>query len=67
MLTKKIRQVAKLLVMKQAAQLQQFKETQVVFISKKNSNRKRSRSDMLFDRLNYSMNSFYGGTKPSWQ
>ena len=31
---------------------------QSAFYFKKHSNKKRSRSDMLFDRLNYSMNSF---------
>ena len=43
--------------MRQVAPSLQLQTTQVVFILKK-SNKKRSRSDMLFDRLNYSMNSF---------
>ena len=44
-----------MLVMRQVARLQQSKTTQLFFISKKK--KKRSRSDMLFGRLSYSMNS----------
>ena len=34
------------------------KNNPISFYFKKKSNKKRSRSDMLFDRLNYSMNSY---------
>ena len=46
------------MLVRQVARILKLKTTPSSFYFKKNSKKKRSRSDMLFDRLNYSMNSF---------